>query len=927
MLKWVFAAVISLLTQASFAVSPAELYLAGLDALEAGKFIDAAGQFEKAIDEDDENADFRIAYGVALTLAEKLPEAEKALNRAIKLSNNADEARLWLATALAMQGNFDKGTEIYPFAIARNEYVNNIRRMSHAYGQGAFAVATAERNGNNQADLDYARQELAKRDGLRAGFVQLATSYSQRMKSKLPAGQRGAGQRGIVPAQEAQAVSDALMARIKVSVDRGDYAEALRDINPLLAGNADNTQLIIYHGLCTLNLGAPEIARRQFTRALYAIPLDPELHALRAVAAAQTGDQRRAALDLAVAEALGATRAGWAREQIAAAPREAGEPAALLQAMFDAAKSGAAYPELIDQATRLTLAQNARRLRLDEDYTDKKRDLQKAVNENPKDAARLAAFAAFLYDNAVSPRGEAVELRAPWRPYRAVDEAMVAAELTRSLNIANEALAVDDGNVSAMITKAAVLVQRMQLGDADSFLKKALSLAPTEPRLLRLFAEVADRAAAAKQAQASSLRTPTTWEDTLYIYTRYPSAADRAAADQLEAQANQLWAMARDALRQAVEQARTPADAAFFRAVMDRRDGRVDQALASARNAVELAPTNLEYLDMLSTLLVQTGQKVEALLNQARATNLIHSTAGPALKCVWFSLPRTKFKTSREYLAQASVFDAADPRIAAYYGAVAGADDKTDVAAAWYSVACAIYEARARFEGVSTDSKQPAPLRVDVAATMMNVNLRAITLLRATRPQDAQVLALANLGMEQRIDASALFAPVPASMLPDVDADQIPVPLADSVGYMLSVTRLELGRVLMRLKRYDEAVAQLEKVQSYREKVPPTVDAGSKMQYPIKAASIWRISAILASGNRTKAAEQFRYVGRPVGVDEETKQEYQRISAIVAQSSADDQARQDEEALRQQQQMLDEAMRERQRRIEEAERARRRPRG
>ncbi|MGH7214888.1 MAG: tetratricopeptide repeat protein, partial [Tepidisphaeraceae bacterium] len=625
-------------------------YLQGLDLLEAGKFSDAATQFENAIEQNDENPTYRIALGAALTLGEKLPEAEKVLARATKLSGNDEEARLWMATAIAMQGDFQRGTEYYPFAVARNEYVNEIRRMSHEYGQAAFAMETARRNGNNKWDLDYAKQQLANRDNLRKAFPRLGTAFSHKMKAKLPAGR----QRISVDNADQQKISDALMARIKQNIDKPDYAAALRDINPLLAGNAKDLQLLLYHGICTLNLGAPGIARRQLTRALYNWPLQGDLYAMRAVAAARTGDQRRAGLDLRTAQSLGSGRAAWAMKEIAAAPRATGDPAAMLDQMSASAQGGESFGALVDQATRLVLVQNANRRRLDEDYTDGLREHQGGVNANPRDASKLADFAAFLYDNAVSPRGEAVELRASWRPYRPVDDAMLQAELTRALNIANEALAVDGGNVSAMITKAAVLVNRMQLGDAEQFLKQALSLAPTEPRLLRLFAEVADRAAVAKQAQANALRAPTTWEDQFYIYTRYPSAAELAQADALEAQANRLWAMARQALQQAVAQSKSRADAAYFQAVLDRREGQVDAALAWARKAVELEPANLQYMDLVTTLLAQTGQKVEALLNQAHATNLVHSTAGPGLKCVWFSLPRTKFKTSRDYLARAA---------------------------------------------------------------------------------------------------------------------------------------------------------------------------------------------------------------------------------------------------------------------------------
>jgi Tfp pilus assembly protein PilF len=914
-----FALFVVLFALPALAGDGAKEFIAGLDFLETGKFSDAADQFKSAIEENDENPDYRIGLGVALTLGEKLPEAEKVLARAIKLSNNSDESRLWMATVVAMQGQFMRDTEYYPAAVFKNEYVNEIREMSRQYGQAAFALETAKRNGNNKWDMDYAKQELAKRDALRKDFPRYGTAFSQKMKSKLGVASNPSREGGA----DQQKLSDALLSRIKANVDKGDYEAALRDINPLLMGNANDPQLIVYHGLCKLHLGAPEIARKQLTRALYTWPLDAELYALRAVAAARTGDARRAKLDLAIAKSSNSKRIDWAEKEVAAAPRAKGDPEARLYEMFDAAKAGTPYPSLVDSATKLLLAENSRRLRIDEAYIDQLREHQLAVNEQPKNAERLAAFAAFLYDNAVNPRGEAVELRADWKPYRPVNDSMVQAELTRALNIANESLAVDPANVSAMITKAAVLVNRMQLGDAEQFLKDALNRAPTEPRLLRLFAEVADRAAAAKASQASSLRTPTTWEDQFYIYTRYPSAAERAQADALEAQANRLWEMARGALEQAIAQAKDHGEASYFSAVLARRDRDYNSAITEAKAAVEFAPNNLEYLDMLSSLLAVTGQRAESLLNQARAANLVHSTAGPVLKCVWLSLPRTKFKTSREYLAQAAKYDPGDPRIAAYFGAVAGADDKTEEAAAWYSVACALYEASARFEGVSASSKEPSPLRTDVAVTMMNVNLRAIHLLKASHPQDAIKLCEANLAMQPRLDRSVLFTPIPASMLPDVDADQIPVPQADHAGYLLSITRLELGRTLLAQGQLEEAMTQLEQVKSYRDMVPPTVDAGSRMYEPVTSAGIYRISVLLAMGDKAKATEQFRYVGRPPKSDPETVAEYQRISAIIQGQREEAQAQEDEDALRQQQEALERARQERQRQIDEAQRRRR----
>src|SRR5690606_28032016 len=102
------------------------------------------------------------------------------------------EARLWMATAVAMQGEFQRDSTIFPPAVANDEYVNEIRRMSREYGQAEFALATARRNGNNQWDVEYANQQLANRVPLRKTFPRLASAFSQKMKAKLPAAQQRA---------------------------------------------------------------------------------------------------------------------------------------------------------------------------------------------------------------------------------------------------------------------------------------------------------------------------------------------------------------------------------------------------------------------------------------------------------------------------------------------------------------------------------------------------------------------------------------------------------------------------------------------------------------------------------------------------------------------------------------------------------------
>src|SRR5690606_31048326 len=140
---------------------------------------------------------------------------------------------------------------------------------------------------NNKWDVEYAQQQLAAREPLRKLFPRFGAAFSRKMKAKLPAAQQRVARPGD---QQPSPIGEALLARIQANIDKGDWAAAMRDINPRLGGNPRDPQLLTWHALCSLELGAPEIARRQLTRALYARPLDGELYALRAAAAAATGD-------------------------------------------------------------------------------------------------------------------------------------------------------------------------------------------------------------------------------------------------------------------------------------------------------------------------------------------------------------------------------------------------------------------------------------------------------------------------------------------------------------------------------------------------------------------------------------------------------------------------------------------------------------
>src|SRR4051812_33893934 len=122
-------------------------YLNGLDALSSAKWKHAESAFAKAIDADEENADYYIARGVAQALAEDPQRAEKDFQRALKLHPNYEEARLWLASAIDMQGDFMRSGGVYPPAQRDHPNENAVRDTAHAYGQGVWMNKQTDREG------------------------------------------------------------------------------------------------------------------------------------------------------------------------------------------------------------------------------------------------------------------------------------------------------------------------------------------------------------------------------------------------------------------------------------------------------------------------------------------------------------------------------------------------------------------------------------------------------------------------------------------------------------------------------------------------------------------------------------------------------------------------------------------------------------
>jgi Tfp pilus assembly protein PilF len=826
-------------------------FVDGLELLSNNKFKEAQAKFALAIEADEENHDFYLARGVARLLCEELDKAESDFNRALKLKPNWNEGRLWLSGVVDMKGDFMRSGTIYPPAQHNRPYENYVRETTRVYGQGNWMQEMARRDNYRGPDVDKAI--AAQRDVVRTKFPELAQRYVARVKSTNPS---------IAKILETR-VADNLQKRV-------DAGGTIEDLNRLLEARPEDPKLLKLHAAASLAQNAPALARLEYTRVLTLAGDDAESFVGRARASALMGDGPRARKDLQIAQSLNAELAEQARPTIEADLQKSAVAAAkedlpnLLIALHESAKTSASAKDLVEQASRFLRAAHPHRLRYDETYYDALRELRLAALRAPSTAGALADLGEYLYRHAVNVRGDSVEPRATYTAFRPMSQQKL--ELDEAEAALDRALQTDPNSVKALTYKAACRIERQQWGDAETLLKRAIELTPDDPAVLRLFAKVLDHIAAVNAAQARGLRSPTTWEDVNYIYTRYPSQAELAQAAELDRIAQRLWSIAEHALRNAITLRRGTHEGHFFQAVYDRRRGQLESARDSLLKAVELAPERVEYRDELISILARLGDLEGALRQKLAADNLFSTTCGPLLRLTWLSIPKTKFKSARTALDLAATIDAADPRVAAYRGVLAEEREDFEAAMAWYRVSAAICEARAREEGVSPS--QPAvraKLNPQDIALFVAVHHRAaMTLMKQKRIPEAAELLKTVAAMETRVDKDRLYVPLASAMIPDAAMDATQVPPADHLAYYLAWAHFVIARDHLDAGRAGDAKKHAHQSVGYLERKPPTIDAGNRMRPVTQLASILYARACIRTGDLDQARQAAMAYGRMV---------------------------------------------------------------
>ena len=882
-------------------------YLEGLDLLERGQYAESARALSQAVEADEEKVDYLIARAAAATLAEDFAPAERDLARALRLDQGNKHARMWLASIHGMKGDFMQSSATYPYA-TRDPYENLVRSMSHEYGALAFASRRPE-------DREYLDGPRKQRAAAVAKFGEIGRAVAQRVK-----GASG----DLAPLLVERATK--LMADKK-------WGEALADLRR--AGDARPADATVLHhrAFCNLNVGAPGRAREQFTRVLTAHPGWASSWAGRATAAAVLGDHRRAGIDLERACLLNPAEAARFKAMVEGAIKvnpasggAKGDLAGLLDALYQQAAAGAAADELAKQAMGVIRAANAHRLRADETYLSARMKLEDAVRAAPRVPGPLADLGEFLHREALAVRTEKVEPRAVAFTYRPQDARSQQNEVAQAEQALDAALQADPRHVKALTFKAACLAWRGQWGDAEGLLRTALEVDATYGPLLQTFAQVLSHAAGVKSAAAGNLRSTKSWEDAYYYYYRSPSQAELALADQYARQAQALWALAQKHLEAAAKLHAGTADGFYYEGVIAKNRGDTAAAIAAFEQCVKLQPDRAAAWDELATFYYRAGRQRDAIGAKSAAANVAHTTAGHFLFYAWGHIARTAYKTARETLTAAMAVDPADPRVCAFLGVIAAANDKPAEALAWYRCAGALHEARALLDGTSVRSPSPETLTAEAAAFPWAVNNRLAQLaLTLNRPQDALAAAMANIGVEERVPKDDRFTPLPGSMLPDVDDGQtIPVPEADAAISLIAWSHVYAGQAQAALGRQDEANRHFAHVADLPKQRAPTVKPINRLGDPWATARIAMLRQFIAKRDYEGAFRLGTSGESPGGISRPLQDELRKLSNEAMSRRSD--ARRDEadrDTVQQMQQLRERARQEEEQRLREADERRR----
>ncbi len=770
-------------------------YVEGLDALRQGRYEEATAALGRAVQGAPDPA-FIVARGVAQCLAEKPREAIADFEQARRAGLRGREADLWTYTAQMMSGGRERSG------------LDNKGRG----GQGWFGGAPGHViQGRDDYPTDY------------ASFVyyEMATPYSKGVTPAVRQAMRQAGAWFTNRAATRADLAPVHLARARELYARGSYPAVLDSLALVRGVYPASAEVHAYSGGAWLQLGRSASARRELTIGLTQQTRAPGVYVSRALAAARLGDGPRARADLETATRYDAALGGRFRAQVEqeiASGRADGEPEALLGALESSARAGAPPETLVGQALTLHRALAPKRLRYDEWYQDRMRELEDAVRAAPKSAPPHVELARFLIEEAnLAYRGEDVEPRHGPQPFRW--QLSRPAELRRAVAGCDEALAAQPGHIGAQAVKAIALVRLGDEATAEQIVDRVLAAAPQNPEALRLRARFLLERASALYARAAALRSPRietsshteTRSDGVYRVTQttyYPPSRDALAqAAQLEAQAAELMRASRAALAAALAVLQNTFEGDLLQAEVDFAAGRHEAAFAALQRALRRQPRSLEANQTRAEFLRRLGRVDESDRQMSVTTNLVHTNAGWLLRTAWRKAMARDVPGARAALEEARRLDPTDARAPAYAGALLAQQGNAAEATAAYRVALALEQARLRLDEGKEGAALPREAAEELATLMKMRNVLAAGLLER-QPQAALDYYLPNTLLARRITRGGRAAQMFGAMAPDPAAPAVPAPAPPNAAALMAEAHNGAGRALQALGRAQEAALQ-----------------------------------------------------------------------------------------------------------------------
>jgi Tfp pilus assembly protein PilF len=771
-------------------------YVQGLDTIRQGRYAEAVTALTQAMQAAPDPA-FTLARGVAQCLGEQPGPAIADFELAKRSGLKGREADLWTYTAQMMSNGQQRSS------------LDNKGPGGRGWFGGAPGYII---QGHDDYPTDY------------ASFVyyEMATPYA---KGVTPAVREAMRQAGAWFANRAATRGDlvpAHLARARDLYAQGAWAAVLDEVAFVRPVQPASGEVHLYSGGAWLELGRAATARRELTIGLTAETRVPAAYLGRALAAARLGDGVRARADLETAARYDAALAGRQRaaiEQEIATGHAEGQPEALVAALEASARSAAAQEALVGQAQALQRAMAPRRLRYDEWYQDRVRELTDAVRAAPKSAAPYAELGRFLIEEAdLAYRGEDVEPRHGPQPFRW--QSSRQAELRHAVALCDAALAAQADHIGAQTVKAIALVRLGDEAAAEQIVNRVLAAAPRNPEALRLRAKFLVERASALYARAAALRAPRietnsyteTRSDGVYRVTEthyYPPSGEAIGqAAQLEAQAAELMRASRAALDAALAVLRNTFEGDMLQAEVESAAGRPDAAFAALASALRRQPRSLEANQTLAELYRRLGRVDESDRQMSVTTNLVHTNAGWLLRMAWRKAMGRDPAGARAALDEARRLDPTDARVPAYAGALLAEQGRAQEAEAAYRVALALEQARLRMDEGKGGSVLPR--EAEELATLMKMR-NALAAARLERePQGALEYYLPNATLARRITRGGRAAQMFGAMLPDPSAPAIPVPAPPNAAQLMAEAYNGAGRAYKALGRTQEAARQYQ---------------------------------------------------------------------------------------------------------------------